>query len=100
MISALINNFITSDALVAFNPVKSIISFLPNASAVPYASYIRRIWSTVLSDNPGIILIRNGENIELPKTELNIGGKKIYKSKVHLFENDVFSDNRVMGSEK
>ena len=41
-------------------------------------------------DNPGIILIRNGENIELPKTELNIGGKKIYKSKVHLFENDVF----------
>lgn len=41
-------------------------------------------------DNPGIILIRNGENIELPKTELNIGGKKIYKSKVYLFENDVF----------
>ena len=41
-------------------------------------------------DNPGIILIRNGENIELSKTELNIGGKKIYKSKVHLFENDVF----------
>lgn len=41
-------------------------------------------------DNPGIILIRDGENYELNKTELNIGGKKIYKSKVQLYENDVF----------
>jgi hypothetical protein len=41
-------------------------------------------------DNPGIIFIRNGEHIELPKTELNIEGKKIYKSKVALEENDVF----------
>lgn len=41
-------------------------------------------------DNPGIIFIRDGEHIELPKTELNIEGKKIYKSKVALEENDVF----------
>ncbi len=41
-------------------------------------------------DNPGIIFIRDGEHIELPKTELNIEGKKIYKSKVTLEENDVF----------
>ena len=41
-------------------------------------------------DNPGVIFIRDGENIELPKQELNIDGKKIYKSKVLLEENDVF----------
>lgn len=41
-------------------------------------------------DNPGVIFIRDGEHIELPKTELNIEGKKIYKSKVTLEENDVF----------
>ena len=55
MSSALVNNFITPDALVSFNPVGIIISFLPNNSFVSYVSYICRIWSIVLSDKPGII---------------------------------------------
>lgn len=41
-------------------------------------------------DNPHVILIRNGVNFEFPKTEINIDGKKIFKSTVRLEKNDVF----------
>lgn len=41
-------------------------------------------------DNPQVIIIRNEENYEYPRTEMNIGGKKIYKSTVKLRENDIF----------
>ncbi len=41
-------------------------------------------------DNPQVIVIRNEENYDYPKTEMNIGGKKIYKSVIKLQENDIF----------
>ena len=41
-------------------------------------------------DNPQVILIRDGENYDYPSTEINIDGKKIYKSTVYLREGDVF----------
>ena len=41
-------------------------------------------------DNPHVIAYRNFEIYDYPKTELNIGGKKIYKSTIKLQENDVF----------
>ncbi len=41
-------------------------------------------------DNPHVILIRNEKNYDYPKTEMNIGGKKIYKSIISLRENDIF----------
>ncbi len=41
-------------------------------------------------DNPQAILIRDGSNYDYPKTEMNIGGKKIYKSVIPLRENDIF----------
>ena len=41
-------------------------------------------------DNPLLILLRDGENYDYPKTELNIGGKKIYRSSIKLHENDIF----------
>lgn len=41
-------------------------------------------------DNPHAILIRNEQNWDYPKTEMNIGGKKIYKSVIKLQENDIF----------
>ena len=41
-------------------------------------------------DNPQVILLRNGANYDYPKTEMNIGGKKIYQSTIRLQENDVF----------
>ncbi|MGN1452187.1 MAG: SpoIIE family protein phosphatase [Eubacteriales bacterium] len=41
-------------------------------------------------DNPHIILIRDDKSWDYPKTEMNIGGKKIYKSVIKLHENDIF----------
>ncbi len=41
-------------------------------------------------DNPQVIVIRNNENYDYPKTEMNIDGKKIYKSVIQLQENDIF----------
>lgn len=41
-------------------------------------------------DNPEVILLRNGSSFEYPRTEMNIGGKKILKSVVKLCEDDIF----------
>lgn len=41
-------------------------------------------------DNPHVILIRNYVNYDYPKTEMNIDGKRIYKSTIKLCENDIF----------
>ena len=41
-------------------------------------------------DNPHIILIRDEKNWDYPKTEMNIGGKKIFRSVIKLQENDIF----------
>ena len=41
-------------------------------------------------DNPRVIILRDGKNYDYPVTEMNIGGKKILRSSVKLFENDVF----------
>ena len=41
-------------------------------------------------DNPHVILIRNDANYAYPMQEMNIGGKKIYRSSIALQENDMF----------
>ena len=41
-------------------------------------------------DNPLVIWIRDCEIYDYPKSELNIDGKKIYKSVIKLQENDIF----------
>lgn len=41
-------------------------------------------------DNPHVILIRDGVFFDYPKTEMNIGGKKIFRSSVKLCEDDIF----------
>ena len=41
-------------------------------------------------DNPHAIIIRDEKNWDYPKTEMNIGGKKIFKSVIQLQEDDVF----------
>lgn len=41
-------------------------------------------------DNPLVILLRNGESVEYPKTEMTIDGKSIYSSRIKLCENDIF----------
>ncbi|MBQ7901224.1 MAG: SpoIIE family protein phosphatase, partial [Clostridia bacterium] len=41
-------------------------------------------------DNPHVIILRDNANYDYPKTEMNIGGKKIYKTSIRLQENDIF----------
>ena len=41
-------------------------------------------------DNPHAIVIRDEQVWDYPKTEMNIGGKRIYKSVIKLQENDIF----------
>lgn len=41
-------------------------------------------------DNPHVILIRDCEGFDYPKTEMNIDGKRIYRSVINLCENDIF----------
>lgn len=41
-------------------------------------------------DNPHVILIRNFEVCDYPQTELNIGGKKIFKAQIQLQQDDHF----------
>ena len=41
-------------------------------------------------DNPQVIVLRNGENWEYPRTETTIGGKQIFRSMIRLQEDDVF----------
>ena len=78
--------------------VSTIATTLPVCSTrgVAYSTFtIMKISSDNIAeiieyDNPGVILIRNGEHIELDKIASVHEGKKIYKSKVELLENDVF----------
>ncbi len=41
-------------------------------------------------DNPAVILLRDGRGYDIPKKEVNIGGKLIYSSRIKLQENDIF----------
>ena len=41
-------------------------------------------------DNPLVILIRDEKVIDYPRTEMNIGGKTIFRSEIRLQENDIF----------
>lgn len=41
-------------------------------------------------DNPQVIVLRDNVNYDYPRTEMNINGKKIYKSTIRLQENDIF----------
>lgn len=41
-------------------------------------------------DNPQVIFLRNDTSIDYPKTEMHVGGKKIYRSVIPLQEGDIF----------
>ncbi len=41
-------------------------------------------------DNPQVIVIRDEKKFDYPRMEMNIGGKKIYKTVLRLQENDIF----------
>ena len=49
-----------------------------------------RTMEIIQYDNPHVIMLRGGDNYEYARTEMNIGGKKIFKSTISLQENDIF----------
>ena len=78
--------------------VETIAATLPVCSVrgVAYSTFtIIHLWNNetaelIQYDNPHTIIIRDDKNWDYPKTEMNIGGKKIYKSVINLQENDIF----------
>ena len=78
--------------------VATIAATLPVCSVrgVAYSTFTiihllnNEIAEVIQYDNPHVIVIRDYEIYDYPKTEMNIGGKKIYKSTLYLQENDVF----------
>ena len=78
--------------------VKTIAATLPVCSVrgVAYSTFTiihlknNQTAELIQYDNPYTIIIRDDKNWEYPKTEMNIGGKKIYKSVINLQENDIF----------
>ena len=41
-------------------------------------------------DNPHVIMLRDGRNFNYPMTQMNIGGKEIFRSYIQLQEDDIF----------
>lgn len=78
--------------------VKTIAATLPVCSVrgVAYSTFTiihlknNQTAELIQYDNPYTIIIRDDKNWEYPKTEMNIGGKKIFKSTIKLQENDIF----------
>ena len=78
--------------------VETIAATLPVCSVrgVAYSTFTiihlknSQIAELIQYDNPHAIVIRNEQVWDYPKTEMNIGGKKIYKSVIKLQENDIF----------
>ena len=78
--------------------VETIAATLPICSVrgVAYSTFtiIHLIENSVAEiiqyDNPVVIMVRDNEIFDYPKNELNISGKKIYRSSIRLQENDVF----------
>ena len=78
--------------------VETIAATLPVCSVrgVAYSTFTiihlknNQVAELIQYDNPHAIIIRDENVWDYPKTEMNIGGKKIYKSVIKLQENDVF----------
>ena len=78
--------------------VETIAATLPVCSVrgVAYSTFTiihlknNQVAELIQYDNPHAIVIRDEQVWDYPKTEMNIGGKKIYKSVIKLKENDIF----------
>ena len=87
-----------AEGLTLEDCVETIAQTLPICSVrgVAYSTFSilhlvdNREMELIQYDNPLVILLRDGKNYDYPKTEMNIGCKKIYKSVVKLQENDIF----------
>ena len=87
-----------AEGLTLEDCVETIAQTLPICSVrgVAYSTFTilhlvdNREMELIQYDNPLVILLRDGKNYDYPKSEMNIGGKKIYKSVIKLTEGDIF----------
>ena len=87
-----------AEGLTLEDCVETIAQTLPICSVrgVAYSTFTilhlvdNREMELIQYDNPQVMLLRDGKNYEYPQSEMNIGGKKIYKSLIKLTENDIF----------
>ncbi|MBR5155600.1 MAG: SpoIIE family protein phosphatase [Clostridia bacterium] len=78
--------------------VSTIATTLPVCSVrgVAYSTFTiihlinNEIAEIIQYDNPQVIILRDNKNYDYPKTEMNIDGKKIYKSVIRLQQDDIF----------
>lgn len=97
-LTAKIISTMMAEGLTLEDCVETIAQTLPICSVrgVAYSTFTilhlvdNREMELIQYDNPLVILLRDGKHYDYPKTEMNIGGKKIYKSVVKLLEGDVF----------
>lgn len=87
-----------SEGLPVEECVQTIAATLPVCSVrgVAYSTFTiiqlknNEMAEIIQYDNPQVIVLRDGVNYEYPRTEMNIDGKKIYKTSIRLQENDMF----------
>ncbi|MBR6377352.1 MAG: SpoIIE family protein phosphatase [Oscillospiraceae bacterium] len=78
--------------------VNTIVDTLPvdSKNGVAYSTFtvihlLRNELADVIEyENPMTILIRDGANLEFPRQEMNVGGKKVLRSTLRLQDGDVF----------
>ncbi len=78
--------------------VETIAATLPVCSVrgVAYSTFTiihlknNEVAELIQYDNPHAIIIRDDKSWDYPKTEMVIGGKKIFRSNIRLQENDIF----------
>ena len=93
---------IISTMMAAGLPIEECVSTIAGAlpvcsvRGVAYSTFTiihilnNRVAELIQYDNPQVILFRDYELYNYPMTEMNIEGKKIYKSVIELREDDVF----------
>ena len=93
---------IISTMMAAGLPIEDCVSAIAGAlpvcsvRGVAYSTFTiihildNQIAELIQYDNPHVIIIRDYQIYDYPKTEMNIGGKRIYKSTIRLQEDDVF----------
>ena len=87
-----------AEGLTLTDCVETIAQTLPICSVrgVAYSTFTilhlvdNREMELIQYDNPQVILLRDGKNLDYPTTEMNIGGKKILRSVIKLQEDDIF----------
>lgn len=93
---------IISTMMAAGLPIEECVSAIAGAlpvcsvRGVAYSTFTiihllhNQIAEIIQYDNPHVIVVRDYALYDYPKSEMNIGGKKIYKSTIRLQKNDVF----------